>query len=870
MKPNRLNKPDPDGFTLTVTLLGVAGLFLLLLALMSITTLERKSSRSYSDSTRAELALESGLAHAISILGKVASRDDSLVFRIDDPNHPLIPTENRPLGFRESFLTYAAVFENHEWQLVPLFSEGLRKAAIAGQIDARGLNDDVTRYLESSETLINLTKYDQNIPRARWTHVPTTDHSKNEIRYAYWIEDLSGRIDASHVERTERTSGKSIREISLSTIFQQDAATGHTPEKMLDKRENLRTTASLRHVIGEKPSQRIEPYVIYLPDETPRLKMIPHGFGYADAGMPAPDLNQLVENRDVAAIAEHVARNLPQFSSRGGGFPASQNYLKTLAANIIDYADADQDATLGKDYRGIDSYPFINEWFDRHEWIASTDGHVNIKVESFIELWNPSRQEIEGEVGFINRNRQKIMIPPATLHEFAPVEFSPIRVRIPPNGFVVIPLGEHVHRFPEGAFKPTQLNFIETDDGNFILKWNQQVVDTARGGIQRTAGLLRGGSSERKWKGIASPAHDLRIGQYGDPRASFYINTPIIANSYDANSNWGGRSLKRDIAKTKPTFPYAEVRIDQWPDGGSSTWPGVRPANDSRRPGPAHILNSNGTPYIGSSYPSNQSFHAPARISNSGRYESLCELGNIFDPAQWNDVNSREAIPSPAAGGGFTLAIGRPEFPAFDSEGKRAAQLLDLFSIESQTAADGSRARSININTAPREVLRTLVAGVEFDADPLAEKITLKHTEALGDAFADRVIAHRNQSPLRSISDLNRLMENPHDLKSVPFFGNPAHYHDAPAVMDSDNPNDLISWSDAGKEELMRKVADLVTFHSKTFRVVVAGEVISPKGKRLARATREFHLTIEPGRDAIGIALQNHKPRIIRHYEKSH
>jgi hypothetical protein len=858
------------GFTLPVTLLSLGGLFLLLISMMGFTALERKSSRSFSDSTRAELALESGLADAISILSEVASRDDSLVFRIDDPNHPHVPSNQRPLGHREQFLTYAAIFEDEAWHLIPLFSEGPGKISEDRKIDTRELHDDVVKYFETSESLIVLSKHDQNIPRARWTHIQPTNPSENQIRYAFWIEDLAGRIDARHVEQEKRSSGKSISEISLSTIFQPDSATGQTPPEMLDKRDALQTTASLRHLIGEEQSQLIEPYVIYLPAETSRSKIIPQGYGYEDAGKPAPDLNRFVENRDLKAIAEQIERNLPEFSSRRGGFPVSEDYLKTLAASIIDYADADQDATLGEGYRGIDSYPFINEWFDRFEWIASTDGHVNIKVESFIELWNPSQHQIEGEISFINRNRQKIMIPPAAIHEFAPVEFAPIKTRIQPNGFVVISLGEHIHTFPEGAFKPTQLNFIETEDSNFILKWNQHAVDYARGGIQRTAGLLRGGSGERKWKGIASPAHDLRIGQHGDPRASYYINTPIVANSYDVNSNWGGRSLKRDIARVKPTLPYAEVRIDQWPDGGSSTSAGVRPVNDSRRPGPAHILNANGTPYTGSSYPSNQATHAPARISNSGRYESSAELGNIFDPAQWTEVDSRQAVPSPAAGGGFTLAIGRPEYLAFDSDGKRAAQLLDIFTVKPQNLAPTGNARAININTAPREVLRTLVAGVEFDADPLAEKISSKHTESLGDAFADCVIAHRNQSPLRSISDLNQLRKNPHDLQSIPFLGNPSHYHDVPTVTDPENPNDLISWNDAGKEELMRKVMDLVTFHSKTFRVVVAAEVISPKGKRLARATREFHLSIKPERDANGIALPDHEPRIIKHYEKSH
>ena len=286
-------------------------------------------------------------------------------------------------------------------------------------------------------------------------------------------------------------------------------------------------------------------------------------------------------------------------------------------------------------------------------------------------------------------------------------------------------------------------------------------------------------------------------------------------------------------------------------------------------------MNSNGTPYSNGVYPENQPERAPAVISNTGRYHSLCELGNIYDPAQWSDVHSRNATASSKAGGGFSLAIGRPEFLVFDTEGKRAAQLLDLFAIPAEDRSLHSHARRININTAPREVLRCLIAGVSLKADRMAPNASPRYVERIGDLFADRVIAHRNQSPLRGLSDLNRLSENPSEMRDLsnpsgtPFFGNPDFFEEVPSVSDNDNPNDLIEWDDAGREELMRKVMDLVTFQSKTFRIVVAGEVLSKSGKRLAHATREFHFTIEPERDATGLALPNGKPQITKHYEIS-
>jgi hypothetical protein len=865
------------GFALPMTILCISALLILLVGLLMILGLERKTARSYSDATRAELALESGLASAISSLIAISCRDDSLVFRIDDPVKPTIASDQRPLGYRERFFTYGAVFENDAWRAIPLFSGAPAETLGSRQMDTRELIEKLSAYVADVETWVLIGRQDQNIPQARWVELPVDGNqpSGQILRFAYWIEDLSGRLDGKHLGKAIRDQGKSATEIDISTLFHPEQVIGSMPPVMHEKRDQLRTSASLRGYMDEVSASRIEPYIIYLPARQQPRNIIPHGYGYRDAGQHAPDLNRWVMARSIEEISNHIARNLPNFSSRRGGFPESEDYLKTLAASIIDYADVDHDATVGVGYRGIDSYPFVNELYDRYEWVESPEGKVNIQVETFVELWNPSQITIRGELRFTHHNRHKINIPPATEHEFSSTEFPALHVTIPANGFFVIPMGQRIHEFPEGAFKPAQLNFIETRESNYSLKWNDREVDFARGGLHRTSGILRAGSGERKWKGNASPAHDPGIGQYGDPRASYYINTPIIANSYDVNSNWGGRALKRGIAATKPTLPYAEVRINQWPDSGSGSLPGVRPVGDQRRPGASHIMNSNGTPYVNGAYPANQPDRAPAFISNTGCYDSLCELGNIYDPAQWSDVHSRNSIASPRAGGGFTLAIGRPEYLVFDTEGLRAAQLLDLFLVSPRVPLPDPHARKININTAPREVLRCLIGGVSLDADPMAPTAAPRFDKSLGDIFADAVIAHRNQSPLRGYSDLNLLRHNPHELRHsanpghATYFGNPYHYSSVPRVTDNDDPNDLIEWNDAGREELMRKVMDLVTFHSKTFRIVVAGEVLSKSGKRLAKASREFHFTIEPERDSNGIVIPDGKPGIIKHYEIS-
>ncbi|MFU8892221.1 MAG: hypothetical protein ACNA8L_01205 [Luteolibacter sp.] len=870
---NRTSRNAKNGFALPMTIIAIGGLALLLIGLVAVLTLERKTARSYSDATRAELAVESGLAVAIGKLMDVAGRDDSLVFRIDDPVEPTVITDDRPLGFREQFFTYGAVFQDGEWRGIPLFSGKPPVDLGSGQLDTGILQSLLTSYTADAETLGRMTEHDQNIPRAKWVIVPPGDPDGYTMRYAFWIEDLGGRIPGKTAASTDRRDGMHSAEIDYATILNPESEEPTLPPALIAARDSLRTSASVRPILTDGQDMRIEPYIHFYetvpPGEIRPPKLIPQGFGYPEAGTPAADLNEFVARADVDGIASHIARQLPNFDARKGGFPATEDYLKTLAASMIDYADEDNDATSGPGYRGIDAYPFVNELFDRYEWVAGAADEVAIQIGTYVELWNPTQQTISGNIQFTNVNRHIIRIPLVGDRQFSEIEFPEITVTIPPNGFRVIPLGERIQTFPQGAFPPTELLFPMTYDSNYLLSWNGTLVDTARGGLQRTDGNLRAGSAadRRRWKGNGSPAHDWSIGQAGDPRASWYIDTWVFANSYDNNSNWGGRALKRGIAANRP---FREVRLETWADRGSNSAPGVDPGTDARVPTESRIiLKSTGAPIAGKEYPPNEPNMAPARISNAGEYFSLAELGHIFDPAQWSSVESPSGVPSSSAGGGFTLAIGRPEFAAFDRDGLRAAQLLDIFTLA--TAEPGFP--RVNINTAPREVLRAIIGGVALEADPMAPDVELRKNETLGDIFADFVIAHRNESPLRSLSDLNNLRTQPllardhTNREDAPFFGNIKYFDNAPEVV---NPSlDMIEWNDAGREELFRKVMNLVAFDSKSFRIVVAGEALDRSGRTIGKAMREYHCTIEPERDASGLVIPGGRPRVILHYENT-
>lgn len=885
----RIFQKGKQGFTLPMVTIAIAALSLLLVALQTILSLERKTARAYSEISRAELAAESGLAVALKSLTEISQRDDGLVFRIDDPSQPKIPSSERPLGYREQFFTYASLFDANEWRIIPLFS-GAKEEDLgnARRIDATALQTELSSYVNdrNTTTLTQLTEHDQNIPRAKWVEVPSPDSSTDyHLRYAYWIEDLAGRIDGKNAASKARAEGESAEEIQYATILDPISDTPALPPELIAARSKLRSSASLRQILSANEAKRLEPYIHFYgtAPAPPAPTLIPHGFSYPDAGQPAPDLNEFVTNQDVEGIAAHIARQIPSFETRKGDFPEGEDYLKTIAASIIDYADTDSDATTGTGYRGIDSYPFVNEIADRYEWLkASPDGEVWIKVETYIELWNPSQQSITGEIEFTNVNRHKIQkraedkITVLLEKQFSNAKSVPQTVSLPPNGFLVIKICTETYRYSDfGTIPHDQLYFVgpldnEDDIGEstFLLKWNGKLVDTARGGLRRTGGLLRQGLDDCKWKANGSPAHNWDSGQAGDPRSSWYINTNVYFSSYAESTNWGGRALKRNVSALKP---YREVRLDKWPDRGSNSIPGIHPETDARIPTNTKIiLKSTGEAIAEKNYPPNEPDKAPAFISNAGRYTSLGELGHIFDPAQWLNVeSSSDAKGDPKSGGGMTLAIGRPEFGAFETdEHWRAARLLDLFSLPSKKPIT----TPINLNTAPREVLRTLMADVSLDDDPVATSVKLKKQTEIGDLFADFIIAHRNSCPLRSLSDLNNLRMNPllprdpANPEHTPFFGNDSHFENAPKIMDP--ATDSTEWDDAGREELFRKVMNLVSFRSKMFRIVVAGEVHSKQGQLLSRSTREVHLSIEPERNAKGFTIPGVNPRIIKHFER--
>ena len=152
----------------------------------------------------------------------------------------------------------------------------------------------------------------------------------------------------------------------------------------------------------------------------------------------------------------------------------------------------------------------------------------------------------------------------------------------------------------------------------------------------------------------------------------------VAPRHQDFHAHW----IQRDYVRSNPSIGGSPASIDQTPSQVSTVYD---PISD----GPA----------------------APAVLANRAM-QSIGELGHIFDPAQAADdlsaPNSSEPpVNDKVSGGGRTLRIGQPEFRCssthtWDTNGRRAIELLDLFTVNQTNANSGGYPAALGrINLTP-------------------------------------------------------------------------------------------------------------------------------------------------------------------------
>ncbi|HVJ45930.1 MAG TPA: hypothetical protein VM511_06045, partial [Luteolibacter sp.] len=397
----------------------------------------------------------------------------------------------------------------------------------------------------------------------------------------------------------------------------------------------------------------------------------------------------------------------------------------------------------------------------------------------------------------------------------------------------------------------------------------------------------------------------------GDPRMSHYYRLVAVGeNSYPSNISPNRRNVRRRIYDDPlhgPQAYYTRVLPSEWPDRGhDSSYAGLGGLGTSTSTA-INLVNTYPMPSTSMPVPGS----APQRISNEGRFYSVTELGNIYDPVMWSMAyddlknkpgsgktdtallnktdypkmpTTRNVFPDVTNssgsdnryGGGNTLRIGRYEHKRFDVPGQRASDLAELFHTGKSTSTKQDEREgdvidingNININTASTDTLRAMIAGM-LSQDPILSKVTnWKHdpvkltpqtkSHEMGTptrtVLADKITeAIELRRPFATLSELSAIKNADED----PVFGNLDLYDDGKEVM----------WTDAAAEELFARVHDAGTLRSRNFRVWVVGQSLGGSEQSpevLAETRRVYTVFADPGeRDNDGsIRPENNRSRV--------
>ena len=345
-------------------------------------------------------------------------------------------------------------------------------------------------------------------PTVQWVEMrdpqdtaPAPAHNLPYTRYAYWVEDMDGYLDASQVNDPTYvnaraglsptppayTVGTSSKEIAMFTIFnptQQTVDPNPTSvTNLVNYRPLLLTVPTVQQVAGTNPDVAGPNLAVRLGvDNNPgEQNLVPLGYGYSrndtshvGEGYPKMPINPISQFRpqgnQIGQFATIVSTAMPNFQDRtlaaqpGGHGHSGQtrNYFNNLTANLFNYAyPLDAPAEFGPpgnpdgppSYRGIGAYPFVTSLYDLNNWVQTvqigTTYNVVIETKTYAQLWNPHNYPPEGLAGALTmhyQNSDKVNVNGTTQTLSSPPDAT-IIFKDPPYGdsgtpVIVSPLSE--------------------------------------------------------------------------------------------------------------------------------------------------------------------------------------------------------------------------------------------------------------------------------------------------------------------------------------------------------------------------------------------------------------------------------------------
>jgi type II secretory pathway pseudopilin PulG len=579
-----------------------------------------------------------------------------------------------------------------------------------------------------------------------------------------------------------------------------------------------------------------------------------------DGGRPKYNINELATNysQDTNAelranrIAEIISSNLTSFGGRDPslrGVAANEmQYLRRLAAGVVDFVDPDSAPTLvnGGEPAGRDLFPLVAAVAERFRRTSIDTNAASTTIESqcFVQVWNPYTTEIavsNQALRFVIRNRMKVAFGTGLVTPFDDYDQTiSVNAVIRPNEFVVF------------EFPTTSQTWTSPGPVNDVPKWDDgpsgnadesthcpfefyidgKLVDMNRrppvGSDVAISGMVRFGlafsDATNRWQCSFIPTQNSPSNWrfVGDSRGSYLCNydwQTLGTSGYTSGTLWKGR--QQNTLPRYQEFTAHWVQRDYVRDNPSM---GSLPASINQTP--SQVAQAYSDP--------NDATAAPAILGNRAM-RSVGELGHIFDPAQAADdlsapISSDPPFNNKISGGGRTLRIGQPEFrsatlDSWDTNGRRAIELLDLFTVNStNSSSEGFPAAigRINPNTAAPEVLAAVLSGIQVTSDKGIPGSSLKETAAL----AANIVSNR---PYSALSDLHKVAAD---------FATGANY--APTFTTSVGGGTTnLAAVDRVREEAFGKLVQHLTVQSRTYRVIAVGEAFDPVGKARGHATLE-------------------------------
>jgi hypothetical protein len=483
----------------------VALMAVIAVGVFTVVSLERVTATSYNNRYQAELAVQNGLQAAAKTFAAtpngttpVTGKDTFLVVRADGPdengNKAAYYYLAQPAPSPSSNITYYPLFSASTDPSDPgvVQTQTIDLAAPAAPAvptpapppDSNPTDPGAAWNAAGTQRLPSVYSWQQPAtpsgPSVQWVEMrdpqdPATPpaHNLAYTRYAYWVEDLDGYLDASQVGGQTRTIGTDPHEIAMFTIFDPADQTdpGNTAANtLINNRPLLFTVPTVQQIAATNPDVAGPNLAVRLGvDNNPgEQNLVPLGYGYGrnDAtqlgeGYPKMAINPVSQFRpqgnQIGQFANIVNTAMPNFQDRtlaaqpGGHGHSGQtrNYFNNLTANLFNYAfPLDAPVEFGPpgnpdgppSYRGIGAYPFAVSLYDLNNWVATvpigTTNQVVIETTTYVQLWNPHNFPTDGLAGALTvhyQNSDKVNVN-GTLQTLSSPPDATIIFKDPPYG----------------------------------------------------------------------------------------------------------------------------------------------------------------------------------------------------------------------------------------------------------------------------------------------------------------------------------------------------------------------------------------------------------------------------------------------------